>query len=170
MLERRGLDGLLHVPLRAVVGNELTVLLARAERAHEHEAPRATSLGGCDEVARALRHHPLELFGPTLDHRHQVDDALDALGCGAETGGVRHVALDELAAPGLEGLRPAAVADERSDGVVAGSQCVHDLRADEPVAAGDEDLHFCSPSKLRQYALGVGPFWPWYFEPRPAEP
>ena len=85
-------------------------------------------------------------------------------------GGVRDVALDELAAPGLERLRPAAVADERSDGVVAGSQRMHDLRADEPVAAGDEDLHFSSPSKLRQYALGVGPFWPWYFEPRPAEP
>ena len=84
---------------------------------------------------------------------------------------VGDVALDELAAPGLQRLRAAAVADQRADVVVASPQRVDDLRADEPVAAGDEDLH-CLPSssKLRQYALGVGPFWPWYFEPRPAEP
>ena len=27
-----------------------------------------------------------------------------------------------------------------------------------------------SGRKFSKYRLGVGPRWPWYFEPRPAEP
>ena len=43
-------------------------------------------------------------------------------------------------------------------------------------AEGDPDGHGLllewsgSRRKFSKYRLGVGPRWPWYFEPRPAEP
>ena len=63
-----------------------------------------------------------------LDHRHEMDDALDALGRAAKALGVRDVAVDELAAPGLERRRLAAIADERTDVVIVRPQRVNDLR------------------------------------------
>ena len=108
----------------------------------------ARRLGGGNEIARALCHDALELLRAALDHRHEMDDALDSLGCSANALGLRDVAVDELAAPGLQRLRLAAVADERADVVIARAQRVDDLRPDEPVAAGDEDLHF-EPARPR---------------------
>ena len=40
----------------------------------------------------------------------------------------------------------------------------------EPTALAVTVCHGYELSKLRQYRLGVGPRWPWYFEPRPLEP
>ena len=55
---------------------------------------------------------------------------LDAVGGSAEALGVGGVALDELAAPGLQRLRATSVAYQRTDVVIASPQRVDDLRAD----------------------------------------
>ena len=151
MLERGGADRLLHRPLGAEVGHQLAVALVRAEGAHQDEAAHAGVRRGRDEALRAADHDPLEILGLALDDRDEVDDDLAALGCGAEAGRVGDVALDRLAAPGLERLRAVEAADERANVVPARAQCVRNLRADEPGAAGEQDLHAPSSSrKLRQ--------------------
>ena len=57
------------------------------------------------------------------------------------------------------------IAHERPHGLLLCAQRVDDPPADEPCSPGDEDH-----SKFFQYLLGVGPAWPWYFEPRPELP
>ena len=53
--------------------------------------------------------------------------------------GVGEVALDDLAAPGLELLLSLGPAREGADGQVRGAKRVHDLRADEAGSPGDQD-------------------------------
>ena len=84
MLEARGLDRLLHVPLGVVVGDEVPRLLADAERAHQHEAADARLPRGADEVARTLLHEALELAPPARADRDEVDHAVAARHRGPE--------------------------------------------------------------------------------------
>src|SRR5947209_5268737 len=65
---------------------------------------------------------------------------------------------------GVRGL-----AHERAHRRLLRPERVHDVRADEPGPAGDENGHESSP-KFCQYRLAVGPRWPLYFEPMEAEP
>ena len=141
---------LLHLPLRAEVGHEVLRLLGRPERAHEHEPADAGLARGGDEVARAVDHDPLERLRLPLADRDEVDDRVAAGDRGAEALRVGHVSLDELAAPGLEPLAAAAVADEAAHVVVGGAERVHDVAADEAAAAGDEDHVFASSAKFCQ--------------------
>ena len=106
VLERRGRDGLLHLPLRVVVGDEVLRLLARAEGAHQHEAAHARLLGGRNEVGGALLHHPAELLGSALPDRDEVDDRVAALDCRAQARGVGHVALRRARSPRQRASRP----------------------------------------------------------------
>ena len=85
-----------------------------------------------------------------------------ALRGGVHRRGVGDVAGDELDAPRSECTSPLGSTHECAHVAVLGAQRVHDLRADEPVRTGDEDLH----AKFCQYRDGVGPRCPWYFEPR----
>ena len=90
---------------------------------------------------------------------------------GGERRRVGHVAGRELDAPAREPLRPLRVAHERPHVASLRAQLVDDRVPDEARAAGDEDLH-ASPgcAKFFQYRLGVGPRWPWYFEPSSPAP
>ena len=89
----------------AVVRRQLLRLLADAERAHQHEAADTRVARRGDQVARALRHHALEVGGLAEDDRDEVDDRVAALHRPAEARRVGDVALDELDAPAP---RPAA--------------------------------------------------------------
>jgi hypothetical protein len=75
---------------------------------------------------------------------------------------IRHVARRKLDAPRRELRAALGAADERAHVEVPGAQRVDDLRSDETGGARDEDLHVV---KFCQYRDGVGPRWPWYFEP-----
>ena len=101
------LDRLLHLPLRAVVRDEVLRLLARPERAHEDEASDAGVLRRGEQVARALRHDPLELLLLALADRDEVHDRVDALDRALQARRIGHVARDELAleVSRLEGSR-----------------------------------------------------------------
>ena len=82
-------DGLLHLPLRAVVRDELLRLLVRPERGHEHEATDALLLRGGDQVARALLITRSKSSRLAADDRDEVDDRVRTL----------HGARRRLAAP-----------------------------------------------------------------------
>ena len=87
----------------------------------------------------------LELLVLALPDRDEVDDARDALERGPERLGLGHVALDELAAQGLELACRARVADEHAHAPAGVAQRTHDVAADEPGSAGDEDhVHGCT--------------------------
>ena len=101
-------DGLLHLPLRAVVRDEVLRPLVDPERAHVHEAPDARLPRREEEVAGSLAHDPLELLGLPLTDRDEVDDALHALDGRGEARGLGHVALDQLAAGELAASPPCA--------------------------------------------------------------
>ena len=94
-----------------------------------------------DEVARPCVHHPLEVRRAAGDDRDEVDDRVAALD-GARAGSSASVTspCDELAAPGLQRRRRAPGSRTRQrTSRSCGAQRVHDPRADEPGAAGDED-------------------------------
>ena len=77
----------------------------------------------------------------------------------------------ELGAPARELRAAPRVAHEGADVAPLRAERVDDLRADEPRSAGDEDLHRPgSVVKFCQYRLGVGPRWPWYFDPSASLP
>src|SRR5207248_197576 len=171
VLEARGLDRLLHVPLGVVVGDEVPRLLADAERAHQHEAADARLPRRGDEVARSLLHEAPELASPARADRDEVDHAVAARHRGSERGRVGHVSFGQLAAPARERRAFAPVANQAAHRPVLGAERVHDPGADEAGPSGDEDGHDSSSrAKFCQYRDGVGPFWPWYFEPRPPVP
>jgi hypothetical protein len=95
-----------------------------------------------------LAHDALELLLPALADRHEVHDGVAAADRAAQARGIGHVAVDELAAPGLELFASASVADEAPHRLVPRSQRVHDLRPDEARCAGDED-HRRAPSSRK---------------------
>ena len=68
-----------------------------------------------------------------LADRDEVDDRVAARHGRAQALRVGHVSLDELAAPGLEPLAAAPVADEAADVLVVRAERVHDVPADEAV-------------------------------------
>jgi hypothetical protein len=70
-----------------------------------------------------------------------VDDDFDSLRGAAKALRIRHVALDELRSPGCEHRRRAVArtAHESPHREVSLAQSVHDPRAHESVAAGDQD-------------------------------
>ena len=98
-----------------------------------------------------------------------MNDALDAVGRAPETLRVGGVTFRELATPRLKPSSALHVTNECAHVVIASSQGMNNLRPDEACPAGDQNPH-PAPSKFFQYRLGVGPRWPWYFEPRPALP
>jgi len=67
VLDRRLLHSTLHLPLRREVRHLLLRALVQPERAREHEAADARFLCSRDEVARALRHHTLEVGTRALE-------------------------------------------------------------------------------------------------------
>ena len=95
-----------------------------------------------------------------------MDDGFGAFRGPAEAVGIRHVALDELAAPGLEALLFLRPPREHANRQVLGAERVDDVAAHETRPPDDEDGH----SKFFQYRLAVGPAWPWYLEPSSAAP
>ena len=129
------------LPLGVVVGNKVLRLLARAQRAHQDEAADAGRLRRRHEIGGALLHHTAELLLAPLPDRDEVDDSLATLDGLAQCRSVGQLALDELAAPGFEVLRRAAlgVADETADRPVLRAQRVHDLRPDEPGPTRDQN-------------------------------
>ena len=103
------------------------------------EALHARLLRGGEEVARAVDHHALKLFGASLSDRDEVDDGVGAGERGAQARGVRHVAGRELDALLHERVRAAGVAHERAHVTAVRAQRLHDVPADETGGAGDED-------------------------------
>jgi len=150
VLDPRAADGLLHFPLGSVIGHQVLRFLAGAERAHEHEAPDACLLRRVDEVAGSPIHHPAKVLIGSLADRHEVDDHLSAFYSAAQAGRVTHIARHQLGAPGGEGgggavARPANEAAHRQ---LPFAQRVHDPRADEAGAAGDQDHALDSTAPL----------------------
>src|SRR4029450_5703526 len=94
-----------------------------------------------DEIARPLLHDPAEVLVPALADRDQVHHHFGTADRTPHALGVAHVALDELRPPGREGCGRAFArpADEASNREVPVAQRSHDLRADQPGAAGDQD-------------------------------
>jgi hypothetical protein len=70
-----------------------------------------------------------------------MHDRLRALGCAAEALRIRHVAPDDLAAPGLEALLLLRPPRDQADGHVFGAKGVDDVAADESRSPDDEDGH-----------------------------
>src|SRR5205085_7952447 len=160
-----GCDELLRLPLRAVVRHEVLRLLARAERAHVDEAFDARGLRRRQKVARTVHHHALKPLLTSLPNGNEVDDRVAPLGGSMEARRLRHVALGDRRAPRFQAHAFAPIADEGTHLLPGGPQRVHDVTADEPGAPGYEDQRVGSRWKFCQYFDGVGPRWPWYFEP-----
>ena len=104
-----------------------------------HEAPDARLIRREEEVAGSLAHDPLELLGFPLTDRDEVHDALHALDGRGEARGLGHVALDQLAAARAAASPPCAGRGRGNGPLVGASQGNHDVTADEPGGAGDED-------------------------------
>ena len=102
---------------------------------------RRTPASSCrgDEAPRAVDHDPLELLRLALADRDEVDDRVAARDGRAQALRVGHVSHGQLAAPGLEPLAAAPVADEAADVLAVRTERVHDVPAHEAVPAGDED-------------------------------
>ncbi len=135
-------DLLLLLPFRVVVRRELLAPLARPECAHEDEALHSRGPRRGNELACALLHHAPD--GVRLGEGRQsneVDDRLRALGRAAEAVRIRHVALDDLAAPGREALLLLGPSGQHADRDVLGAERVDDVPAHEACASDDEDGH-----------------------------
>src|SRR5581483_9544995 len=130
----------------------------RPERAHQHEPLHPRGFRGGEEVARSLRHHPVEVLWAPPDDRDEVHDVRATVDRGREARGIRRVSSDELRAEPRELCAALGPADERADVAPVRAQRVDDPWANEAGAAGDEDLHAW---KFCQYRDGVGPRWPW---------
>ena len=87
--------------------------------------------------------------------------------CGLQALRIGDVAGDDLGPERGQLRSTLGSPGEGPDVVILGQQGLDDRRPDEPGAAGHEDLH---DSKFCQYRDGVGPRWPWYFEPSEAVP
>ncbi len=129
------------------------------------EPPDAALLRRFEQARRSVDHDPPELLLLALSDSDEVDHPVDARHRPPEALGVRHVALDELAAQGFEPGRRGGVADETADGEIAAAQLVDDVTAHEAGAPRDEDHPAGSRWKFCQYRDGVGPRWSWYLEP-----
>src|SRR5687767_11973718 len=127
MLEVRALDRLLHLPLGVEVGGELSRLLARAERAHEHEAAHALGLCGLHHVLCPPGHDPLEVLGLALDDGDEVDDHLAAFDGAADALQIGYVSPSELATPCRQILRPIRITNETAHRAVLRAQSMDDL-------------------------------------------
>ena len=138
MVEPGLADGALHLPLRGEVRDCVLRSLVEAERAREHEPPRARLLRGRDDVPRALRHHALEVGGTAADDRDEVDDRGHSLAGSAEGSRIGHVPGNQLGAPRCEARGPGRLPHERPHRRPTRAQRVHDVRPDEPRPAGDE--------------------------------
>ena len=100
-----------------------------------------------------------------LPNRDEVDDRVDAGGRGTEARRIGEVALRKLATPGRELGSPSGITDEAANGQVAAAQLVDDVAPHEARGPSDQDQPVGSFWKFCQYLEGVGPRWPWYFEP-----
>jgi hypothetical protein len=85
-----------------------------------------------------------------LADRDEVDDGVRALDRAPQARRVRHVSRHQLGADVLELRRPAAAADERAHRQLPLAQRPHDVRADEPRRAGDQNAHAGFRSKFCQ--------------------
>jgi hypothetical protein len=94
-----------------------------------------------------------------------MHDGVNTRHSAADGGWICDVALDELAAPGRELRRLAGVTDEAAHREIAAPQLVRDVAAHEAAAPRDQDHPAGSFWKFCQYFDGVGPRWPWYFDP-----
>jgi hypothetical protein len=130
-----------------------------------HEATNPGILCSGEQIACSLDHDSLELLTPALPNRDEVDDRVDAGNRGSETRRIGEVALRQLATPGREPGSPAGITHEAANGQVAAAQLVHDVAPHEACASRDQDQPVGSFWKFCQYFEGVGPRWPWYFEP-----
>jgi hypothetical protein len=79
-----------------------------------------------------------------------VDDRFAAVRGRSEALGAGHVPLGELAAPGLEPLAAATVADEAANVPAVGAKRVDDVAADKTAPTRDEDHVVDSPAKFCQ--------------------
>ena len=142
VLEPRRLHVLLHLPLRAVVGDEILRLLVAPSADISTNRRTPASLAAATQVARPLLHHALELLGLAGDDRDEVDDGV--LRPRPRAAGSPHRSSSPSTASwlGSAALAPGLVLEHahRRD---PRRRALHDLRADEPGPAGDEDLH-CS--------------------------
>ncbi len=119
-------------------------------------------------MRRSLRHHAVEVGGLALEDRHEVNDPGASLDRVTQARGIGDVPSGDLALDVVERRRSSRVPNERPHLLSGLRQRAHDVTADEAGGARDED-HAVS-SKFRQYLLGVGPRWPWYFDPSPLDP
>jgi hypothetical protein len=150
VVDARGGDLVLLLPLGVVVGSEILAALARAEGAHQDEALDARVLGRGYEVAGALLHDAPDRVGlGERRQRDEVDDGFRAFRGSAEAVGVGHVPLDELAAPCPQALFLLRPPREHANGQVLGAERMDDVAAHEPGAPDDEDGH----SKFRRAVL-----------------
>ena len=115
--------------------------VVEAERAREDEPADAGLACGRDEIACPLRHDPLEVCGPPDDDRDEVDDGVDAGDRRGQRRRIRDVAARELHAPCRKPRRLARLPHERAHRQLTRTECVGDVRADEPRRAGDENRH-----------------------------
>jgi hypothetical protein len=140
VLATRRLQVLLHLPLRAVVRDDVLRRRAGAERAHQDDALDALLVRRREEVAEAFRHDAMEVMRAALDDRDEVHHVRAALHRRADARGVGDVAGRKLDPPARE-LRPLRRrAHECTDVPVLCAERVDDLRADEARSARDEDF------------------------------
>ena len=97
--------------------------------------------------------------------RNEMDDRVAALDGAAEAGGVGHVSLHDLAAPGAELVLLLRAPGERAHGQLRRPQRVDDGRADEPGSSGDED-HSIGSSSSSGSASGLPAPGTWSPDPR----
>ena len=109
--------------------------------------PTPASLGGLEQIAAALDHHPLELLLLALADGDEVDDGVDALDGAAQAGRIGHVTLDDLAP---ERLGLAGVAREGAHVLSCREQGGNDVAPHESGGARNEDHFAGSRSKFCQ--------------------
>ena len=126
----------------------------------------ARLLRGGEQVARAVDHHALELLRLALPDRDEVDDRVAALDGGAQARRHRSRRPATSSQPQASSVRrPARSRTSAAHVAAVRAQRVDDVAADEAGAAGDEDHVAARARSSASSGDGVGPCWPWYFEP-----
>ena len=130
-----------------------------------HDTADARGGRRSQQVPCPLDHHAAEALLASLPDRHEVDDGRAAVDGRPQAGRIGHVPLGQCRSPRLDAGAGAPVADEDTDVLPGRTQRMDDVPAHEARPPGDEDHPVGSRWKFCQYLEGVGPRWPWYFEP-----
>jgi hypothetical protein len=139
VLQARGLERSLLVPLGLVVRREPVRALIEPQSADEHEPPHSRLARGFDERSRSRRHHPLVVVRPAADDGNEMNHRVHTVACGAQARRVGHIAPCKLAALRFELAPTRTRADEAASWPLERSKGRDEVLTDEAGRARDEN-------------------------------